>query len=197
MRAGLRGQCGLDPNADEPKLFSWAQARDEVEELRNRLGIVKGDPRGDVYPCPRCNNKTGREWGLCKQCVIGHAALIEADSPEGFRHRQRLAKYDITPTDYTKLYFHQRGSCAICREVLTPSETHVDHDHETDKVRGLLCRLCNAGLGFFKDNRSAIRRADKYLRRPPIKKALIGPWTPPTRKAKRSLRWQHKNKDLT
>jgi len=54
----------------------------------------------------------------------------------------------------------QNGLCAIC--CVAPA-THVDHCHETKKIRGVLCNNCNVGLGFFKDNVSSLQNAIKYL----------------------------------
>ncbi|GAU66220.1 endonuclease [Streptomyces sp. NBRC 110611] len=54
----------------------------------------------------------------------------------------------------------QRGLCVIC---LDAEPVHVDHDHETGKVRGVLCFSCNAALGQFKDRPDVLRRAAKYL----------------------------------
>ena len=56
----------------------------------------------------------------------------------------------------------QDGLCAICREA--PAE-HVDHDHETERVRGLLCFNCNGALGQFRDRRDLMLRAIAYLGR--------------------------------
>ena len=55
---------------------------------------------------------------------------------------------------------------AICKKV-PRHRLHVDHDHRTKKVRRLLCRLCNAGLGCFKDDLRIVRRAAAKLS-PPI-----------------------------
>ena len=54
----------------------------------------------------------------------------------------------------------QGGLCAICREA--PAE-HVDHDHETGQVRGLLCFNCNGALGQFRDRTDLMLRAVAYL----------------------------------
>ncbi len=40
---------------------------------------------------------------------------------------------------------------------------HIDHDHSTGKVRGLLCSCCNTGIGMFKDNPDVLDRAAFYL----------------------------------
>ena len=54
----------------------------------------------------------------------------------------------------------QGGLCLICRE--KPAK-HVDHDHATGKVRGILCFSCNRGLGKFEDDPSLLERAITYL----------------------------------
>ena len=61
----------------------------------------------------------------------------------------------------------QGSMCAICG--LPPSGKgpnavlHIDHDHKTGKVRGLLCQACNRGLGFFRDARDRLTAAIEYL----------------------------------
>lgn len=59
------------------------------------------------------------------------------------------------------------GKCPICFRVhpsgLVARQPHLDHDHKTGYVRGLLCYNCNVGLGLFKDNPTALRQAAVYL----------------------------------
>lgn len=60
----------------------------------------------------------------------------------------------------------QGGTCAICgKECDIHRNLAVDHDHESGKVRGLLCQNCNVGLGHFKDNPALLQQAIDYLRR--------------------------------
>lgn len=76
-------------------------------------------------------------------------------------------RYGITRQDYLEMLESQEGKCAICgtTEIGRKNHTHfhVDHNHTTKKVRGLLCDLCNRGLGYFKDTASILRKAANYL----------------------------------
>ena len=75
---------------------------------------------------------------------------------------QSLARiYKTTIEHYDKMVVAQSGRCAICSTVLT--EPHVDHDHVTGRVRGLLCPPCNRGLGMFKDDPGLLHVAAAYL----------------------------------
>ena len=69
------------------------------------------------------------------------------------RRRKLRTKYGITTEDYDALFANQAGACAVCQQPSPEGRAlHVDHDHESGKVRGLLCAQCNMGLGCFKDN---------------------------------------------
>lgn len=69
--------------------------------------------------------------------------------------------YGISLEDYARLYKKQRGRCKICsveKETLC-----VDHNHTSGKIRGLLCRQCNAALGLFRDKKRIVQKAWRYL----------------------------------
>ena len=90
---------------------------------------------------------------------------------EAYKKYQRdywlLKQFGITPDDYKKMLEGQNGKCAICGAIESHSKGHrlaVDHDHETGKIRGLLCHNCNVGLGNFKDSPDLIRSAIEYLK---------------------------------
>jgi hypothetical protein len=75
-------------------------------------------------------------------------------------------KYGISLEDYDAMLARQGGVCAACKNKKRRSERLcVDHCHVTGKVRGLLCRNCNFGLGLFRDDADLVEAAAAYLRR--------------------------------
>lgn len=123
--------------------------------------------------------------GKCKKCVNQEYENIKND--EDFKRKRKeqsstyidkyalagvssslKSRYGITIDDYILLFESQNGVCAICglpERVLNGKQKplSVDHDHETGKVRGLLCNDCNRGLGGFKDNALRLQQAIVYL----------------------------------
>ena len=72
-------------------------------------------------------------------------------------------KYGMSESDYLDMLEKQKDQCAICGKAVGKSRLSVDHDHETGKVRGLLCQPCNIGLGFFDEDVEALQNAINYL----------------------------------
>lgn len=77
-----------------------------------------------------------------------------------------LRDYGLTEDQYQKLWDSQRGLCKICNTELSEAKrrAHVDHDHITGRVRGILCANCNRGLGAFKDSINLLTIAIEYLK---------------------------------
>ena len=73
--------------------------------------------------------------------------------------------YGISLEEYNLMFNKQKGCCAICKthQSMLTKALHVDHDHDTEKVRGLLCSKCNTGLGLFNDTQETLYAALKYL----------------------------------
>ena len=76
------------------------------------------------------------------------------------RHR-----YGLEWEQYLDMYESQDKKCAICKSSLEllDGSTCVDHCHTTGKIRGLLCNLCNRGLGQFKERLDLLKEAVKYV----------------------------------
>lgn len=101
--------------------------------------------------CKPCHNKKGRET---KIRLYG-----------GTRHYHLKRRYGVGATEVQALIDAQGGLCAICHE--RPAE-HVDRDHATGAIRGILCFNCNGGLGQFRDRVDLLRLAAAYLERGPV-----------------------------
>ena len=118
--------------------------------------------------CYACN-KDKEESAFIKRRGTGLAKLCQPCRTKREQNQGRHAsylktRYGISKFDYTLLHQEQEGRCAICKSPETDvSSLCVDHDHTTGQVRGLLCRLCNTGLGAFKDNPEALQEAIRYL----------------------------------
>lgn len=92
-------------------------------------------------------------------------ATHRASPTNTIRLRYLKARYNLTIEQYAAMEAAQGGVCAICRQQSRGSDRrlHVDHDHATGRVRGLLCFSCNAGLGNFDDRREWLEAAIQYL----------------------------------
>jgi len=74
-------------------------------------------------------------------------------------------KFGVTIQWFENILKRQNGVCAICKKQCTSGRNlAVDHDHKTNKVRGLLCIKCNNGLGAFEDDIELLQRAMEYLK---------------------------------
>ena len=78
--------------------------------------------------------------------------------PERTRKYRLKAQYGMSPADYDAMLARQNGRCAICG-TRSRRRLVVDHCHEINMVRVLLCDLCNRGLGHFKDDPRLLRKA--------------------------------------
>jgi hypothetical protein len=84
------------------------------------------------------------------------------------RERQLKNRYNLSLSEFNEMWLSQGGRCCVCEVEMQPAgvtddSVVVDHNHDTGEVRGLLCRLCNRGLGVFKDNPYFLHKAALYL----------------------------------
>ena len=111
------------------------------------------------------NLKLRRENNLEKYLIRENEYRMK--NPIKIKHSKRAynlkVTYNMTLEDYQRMFDTQKGKCAICKKHQNEFKypLHVDHDHNTGKVRGLLCGRCNAGLGYYE--KSDIKEFDKYL----------------------------------
>ena len=89
--------------------------------------------------------------------------------------------YGITLADYRRLLVHQEGVCAVCARPPVTRALHVDHDHKTKVVRGLLCLDCNRRVVGRQRDPEKLRAAARYLESPPAV-AVLGKAVKPAKR---------------
>lgn len=144
-----------------------------------------------VKRCTRCDverelgdftRDSGRPDGLaqwCRECWKSYRqqAQIRKKSNEYMRkwaagNRQKMQgyrlrhRYGLEPEEYAQLLEIQGGVCAIChRDPNDSKETlAVDHCHQAQVIRGLLCDRCNRGIGLLGDDPANLEAAAEYIR---------------------------------
>jgi len=115
--------------------------------------------------------------GMCRRCYAVTSTREHRKIDPDYNRRSVLkCRYGLTIKEYEDLLHAQGGVCAICK-TSDPGDGkkkcfHVDHDHKTGAVRGLLCISCNMALGSFDDDPARLRVAAAYLEKARVKKWL-------------------------
>ncbi|MGZ9930008.1 endonuclease VII domain-containing protein [Streptomyces sp. NC-S4] len=139
----------------------WAEYYKARQEVKGRTVRVKVDVPSGHKRCPQCEEiKPHSEWEPNKTTSDGWSSYCRSCRAKRNRASYFVRKYGITEAERDEMIAAQGGVCVICR--IAPAE-HVDHDHQTGKVRGVLCFSCNAALGQFKDRPDVMRRAAAYV----------------------------------
>lgn len=176
--------------SDELRLSKRAERQAKANERRNMVGVTpqikypvrvlhgivprweaqrKGLPTFFTgLPCPREHiSHRDTKTGECLDCA--------AERREEARRREatgnRFPAHNVEHWEFRGMLMAQGMACAICGDHISEEKNargqrtaHVDHCHATGRVRGLLCRGCNHGLGNFKDRPEALESAAAYLR---------------------------------
>lgn len=125
----------------------------------------------------------------CKVCISAYGSLRDRTRKRETQRRsyqktrkeilvrgrtaQLTREFGMTPDEYHLMLAMQEGKCAICRgdeTVTDPRYGHirmlaVDHCHDTNTIRGLLCSRCNLALGMFGENIGNLVAGIHYLKR--------------------------------
>ena len=108
----------------------------------NRVGSVHLDARPELCTVTGCEKKN-RSNGHCQS------------------HYQIKRTYGIEPEEYEAMKLAVDNKCEICFQ--HSNNLHVDHDHTTGTVRGLLCSNCNRGIGLLQENVLFLQNAISYI----------------------------------
>lgn len=128
-----------DPDKHKEKTKAWRQKNPERHAVHRQRAKAKN-----------------KEWY--------HNHKIK--NPESFRRKQEKARKHagvLNPEIFDTLLALQNNKCAICK---TDNPHCLDHDHATGRARGVLCRVCNLGIGHLRDSAAILRAGADYLDSP-------------------------------
>jgi hypothetical protein len=166
----------IDPGWNYRAVKAWRENNPEKLQAQSDRAVaqIKADPVRRAH-----QRKKQQEWADRPEVRARHrvewketAAQKRAADPEYWARAARAGNYrknyGITIEQYDAMVLAQDGKCAICRTDKPGGKGkywHVDHCHDRDQVRELLCHGCNTGMGAFKDNPELLRAAAAYLER--------------------------------
>ncbi|MFP3990208.1 endonuclease VII domain-containing protein [Streptomyces sp. E11-3] len=163
MRDGLQVYC-RECSAEYYRQRQEAKGK----SVRVKVPVPRGHKR-----CPQCGVvKPHDQWERNKSSSDGWASYCRECRAERNRASYFQRKYGLSPAELDEMIAEQQGVCCIC---LAAPAVHVDHCHETGRVRGVLCFSCNAALGHLRDRPDAIRRAAAYVEGNSWKPILVAP----------------------
>ena len=154
--------------------------------------LVRVTPtKGNMKECSKCHHtkpleyfykdshKKDGHWTECKQCAEKREKKYRFFHTDEIRKKKQLSrkrnpirdkdndyrrKYGISFEGVKQMYVNQNGQCALCSYRFNKrKDIHVDHNHTTGKVRGLLCMKCNIQIGYIEKAEPVLGKITEYL----------------------------------
>ncbi|MEV0263395.1 endonuclease VII domain-containing protein [Streptomyces sp. NPDC050617] len=131
------------------------------QEARGKTVREKVDVTDGCKLCRSCGEiKPHSEWHRNATASDGLSTRCKACRAVQGREAHLKRQYGMTEAERDEIIASQMGICVIC---LNAPAVHVDHCHQTGKVRGVLCFNCNSAIGKLGDDPDTLRRAIAYL----------------------------------
>jgi hypothetical protein len=137
--------------------------REKSKIWADKYNQKKEAERSDVEEIIRALRKYAAIYKKNNQDIFRRIANEKSKVYQKKRGRYHL--YGITHTEYELMLYLQDDRCAVCNKQFSTSNTPcIDHNHESQQVRGLLCNSCNLGIGLMRESTGLIQRAIEYLK---------------------------------
>lgn len=177
-RERMRARRAADPEGEREKIRVWKAANPEKVKAQKARYKVEGRKNKNGKEYKEARKDSAQRWRAKNP---GYSAKWKKANPEKARawyeanfekimfqgKRAALKRiYGLTLEQRDELFASQNFRCAVCKST-EPGSTkgwHMDHCHNTKRVRGILCNHCNLMLGYAKDNPTTLNNAIEYLR---------------------------------
>lgn len=126
----------------------------KCKEIKPLEKFSKRNTKSGYYSwCMPCNHEYGKKY---------YQDNKNKERQKLYLKNRRLSAFGLDSESFDKILESQNGLCAICK-VPSLKTLHVDHNHSSGKVRGLLCFKCNVAVGLLKDNIENTKSLLEYL----------------------------------
>lgn len=160
------------PVSPEKKSEYQANRRKKyAEDAEHRARVTKRNleylkkNREEIEARRKKKRREDHDWRIAENARRVQKRLeqkaVDPDYDEKARRYFRQWRYGLSPDQFDKMLIEQGGVCAICAKA---ADLYVDHCHTSGKVRGLLCRTCNAGIGQFYEDIAVMHSAINYIK---------------------------------
>jgi hypothetical protein len=148
----------------QPAAVTHDALLDERKKRRNENQRRHRAKQGDGYNAK--HRVEARKWRSQNQEKCReYARKYRANDPDKVRSINLKKKYGITLAQFNERFLSQASRCAICKGVSSTGKNwHVDHCHQTGKIRGILCHPCNLMIGHARDKVDTLLAAVEYLK---------------------------------
>ena len=143
-------KCGID--------------KDKLDFGKRPDGILL---RSHCLTCEQKGLKERRSADMERTRRWGRKHDKKRHTPERTRNTMLKTRYGLTHEEYLSMLNSQNNRCAICEADETRRGNKnfcIDHCHESNKIRAILCSNCNSALGLFKDSPELMEKAAEYIR---------------------------------
>ena len=139
----------------ETKICTMCGVAKSTSSFRSRGGSMRHLLKS------RCNECLHQEY---KRWIQGNPEKVrEYRDRDPWTLIKRCSRRNINPEQLISVYEKQEECCAICKKEIEIVDSAIDHNHQTNEFRGILCKQCNRGLGMFLDSPFILRNALEYL----------------------------------
>jgi hypothetical protein len=164
FETGLKicGRCRIEQPVENFGLHSKA-----FDKLQNDCNVCKREiiaewrrknPEKSAAIAKTWSDKNREKVNACARRNYKKYAVQQSE-------RKKQKKYGLSPEAMSALKISQDGKCPGCLKGLLILGNHIDHDHKTGKVRGIMCQKCNMSLGLMNDDPEILERLANYLRK--------------------------------
>lgn len=161
----LKTHCANGHERIEENLIIYKDGRKRCRLCRRK--IPTHCPKGHLHEEGNWyyNKRGDRHCKACRDIQTRENREKHSEKHIVYQNRAKVKKYGITLEEYNTLLEKQNFVCAVCKnEYPSDKQLAVDHDHKTNKVRGLLCNNCNVGIGMLNDSIETLEKAINYLK---------------------------------